>query len=247
MYPGVRSALIETGEIEKDPIKRLGDTARDGLGLIFGTAEDFVTYKKRVYDAHEGFGRQHVLPQSEGEKAGMHYSPFTQEGQAVVASAIMIGSIQGYEAGVEPLSEKEKDQYIIESKAVFSPELRATSLPDTYEELLALRNEWILNGTLNVNDATRRLLPYVLNSHTLPREFMMGPLKLVTFAMLPPEIRRQLGQNLSPNQIKAAEAFLKGIRKTLPHLPPQIRYVKQYLDAASWIEEAAEEREGIIL
>lgn len=228
----VGSALIKTGELERDPLSRLRQNAIDGLGMIFGTPQEYRDYKERVFNAHARFG-VHSLPD------GTAYSPFTQEGQGIVASALIIGSIEGYQAGVGTLEPEERNQYLAESKQLFAPELRPTTLPDTYEDLLEQRQEWQKSGVLQVTDETRRLHPYTMLSHTLPKEFAMTPIRLVTFAMLPPEIRRELGQNLSPNQLKTAEAFLAGIKKLVPHLPEKARYTKEYLRAQGKMEELA--------
>lgn len=249
--PAVAHILSGTGELGKNPMKRLRGNAVAGINMIFGTWKENQKIAHEINTAHAKFP-----------------AAMKQEHLGWVGATLIYGSILGYETFVGKLPDHVKDEYMREgAKPLFEQlHLDLSTLPGTYRELEEYISARVRSGRYHVTDEARNLAPHVLLSQTLlpdirvsltqgrlkglslrvrrpkiefggPGEIAMSPAKLITLGLMQEndaldQVKREFGfQDLSPLQARTFDAFAAGIRKVVPHLPGRIRYNKRALAA----------------
>jgi len=238
-HPFVAQSIVDAGYFEDDPLRRLRETAQLGMTLIFDSPENAQNAAYAVRNKHLQVNRQPREQRILQEDLGPHYhrgdvySAHDQEAQKWVAAAIIDSSFVGYETFVGPLSQDKKAGYLREAQELFAYTGLRTPLPQTETELKAYIQGMIDSQKVIAGSAARQLAPKVLLSDAFPgSEVLASYLKLTTLALLPDEIRRQLGlQKLIPAQRKAFELSTAAIRRVTPHLPERIAINPQAREA----------------
>ena len=230
-HPFVAQAIEDAGYFTNDPLRRLRETARAGIDLIFAEPREAEAVARRVQGMHMKVDSKQlsdrILKEDLGPhyKAGDPYSANDQEAQKWVAASIVYASFKGYETFVGPLSDERKQQYLTEVKELFATMGLHEPLPNTEEDLNAYIQGMIDDQKVIVSEAARKLSPKVLIHGVFPgSEVAASYLKLTTIALMPEKLRKQYGshaglQKLTPNQLRAFDLSAKAIRKALRYLP----------------------------
>lgn len=230
--PRVGELLVHTGEIQRNTLGRLRLNATLGFDIIHGTnleAEEAIT---RINNAHANPDfRRRLITTTGAHQKGKPYSPMTQESQGVVAGTLIVGSVEGYQRFVGPLSDSEKDEYSKDAiSGVFAPMgLRPGTIPDNYDGIQTHLEIMVYNGRLAVGDAAMSLLPYILLEHASVPKAVKNFMRLQALDMLHPELVKQYGLKITPGERKTARRRADDIKGSLKHLPDFMRYNPQFL------------------
>ncbi len=230
--PRVAELLVYTGEIQRNTLGRLRLNATLGFDIIHGTnaeAEEAIT---RINKAHANPDfRRRLVTTTGAHREGQPYSPMTQESQGVVAGTLIVGSVEGYQRFVGPLSDPEKDEYAKDAiTGVFSPMgLKPETLPQTYDGIQTHLETMIFDGRLAVGGAAMSLMPYILLEYASVPKAIKDFMRLQALDMLHPELMRQYGLKITPGERKASRRRAEDIKKAVRHMPDFMRYNPQFL------------------
>lgn len=230
--PRVGELLVFTGEIQRNTLGRLRLNATLGFDIIHGTNLEAEEAIVRINKAHANPDfRRRLVTTTGTHQEGQRYSPMTQESQGVVAGTLIVGSIEGYQRFVGPLSDSERDEYTKDAvTGVFGPMgLRPDTLPQTYDGIQTHLETMIYDGRLAVGDAAMSLMPYILLEHASVPKAIKKFMRLQALDMLHPELMKQYGLKITTGERKTARRRADDIKKALPHMPDFMRYNPQFL------------------
>ncbi|MGI9825158.1 oxygenase MpaB family protein [Agromyces sp. Marseille-Q5079] len=153
------------------------------------------------------------------------YSAFDADAQRWVASTLLAIGIRVHERVWGPLEEARADA-IVRGYAPLGFSLQGTreGWPSTRAEFDGWWSTRL--ATLQVSDEGRRVARTLLSaSPALPpgAGLLLAPVRLVTAALLPPEIRDAFGFRWTPRTAGAAEAWLAAVSVLWPRLPRALR------------------------
>lgn len=213
-----------TGRFQRNPLKRLYETADFGLKLIFGTQEEAEAAAKKINAMHrKAHGKMEkgvgIYP------AGTEYNAFDPDQMKWIAATLLDSSLVGYETFVRPLSTTEKDRYVQQASQLFkilhfNPEL----MPKTYQGLQEYIQGRIDRGELVMGENARLLAPYISLRHGPVWRKLTAGLHLFNVYTLPPEIRREFGYSQSERQEKLMNQASHGFQKAVPYIPRELRH-----------------------
>ncbi len=230
--PRVAELLVYTGEIQRNTLGRLRLNATLGFDIIHGTnaeAEEAIT---RINNAHANPDFRRKLVRTTGaHQEGKPYSPMTQEAQGVVAGTLIVGSVEGYQRFVGPLSDSDKYEYATDAiTGVFAPMgLKQQTLPETYDGIQTHLETMIFDGRLAVGGAAMSLMPYILLEYASVPKAIKNFMRLQALDMLHPELMKQYGLKITPGERKTARRRANDIKGSLKYLPDFMRYNPQFL------------------
>ena len=201
-------------------VARLRSTIRAMLALTFGTDAE------REYALH-GIRRIHrrvngTLPDPVGAYApGSRYS--AEDGNLVLwVHVTLLDSVPlVYDRFVAPLTEGDRDAFCAEAAwvaiALGTP---PEQVPRTWRETQVELTRFYASGEIAVGDQARVLAEQVLSPTVLrivPPAAWLN--RLITVALLPPQIRAQYGFDWSPGRDRAFERTVRVVRATRGALP----------------------------
>jgi uncharacterized protein (DUF2236 family) len=224
--------LVYTGEIQRHTLGRLRLNATLGFDIIHGTNAEAEEAIERINNAHANPDfRRRLVTTTGAHQEGHPYSPMTQESQGVVAGTLIVGSVEGYQRFVGPLSDPEKNEYTKDAvTGVFAPMgLKPKTLPETYDGIQAHLETMIFDGRLAVGGAAMSLMPYILLEYASVPRAVKNFMRLQALDMLHPELMRQYGLKITPGERKSSRRRAEDIKKALPHMPDFMRYNPQFL------------------
>ncbi|MBP9716384.1 MAG: DUF2236 domain-containing protein [Candidatus Levybacteria bacterium] len=230
--PRVGELLVHTGEIQRNTLGRLRLNATLGFDIIHGTNAEAEEALTRINNVHANPNFRRKLTTTTGaHQEGKSYSPMTQEAQGVVAGTLIVGSVEGYQRFVGPLSDSERNEYAKDAvSGVFAPMgLKPKTLPETYDGIQIHLETMIYDGRLAVGDAAMSLMPYILLEHASVPRAIKNFMRLQALDMLHPELMRQYGLKITTGERKTARRRADDIKKALPHMPDFMRHNPQFL------------------
>jgi uncharacterized protein (DUF2236 family) len=220
-HPGVARGVAEHSDFRARPFRRLARTTTLSLDLVFGD-------RRRVLNAAKRINAAHATVRGEG------YSAFDPELLLWVFATLVDSGVHAYELFIAPLTAAERDAYYEEelrlARLVGLPADRA---PADFDALRAYVREQIASGAVRVDALGRELARATLyppRAAYVPRPlFQVGA--LIVAGLLPPALREQFALPWSLRRQAAFDVFVRGVRATVPRLPPQLRYLPQARDA----------------
>ena len=230
-HPLVAQALDDSGFLKHDPYHRLKGTMDAGIDLIYGTHKSAQKVADRINGMH-----QHVhgtLEQTTGaHQKGHPYDAMDQKLLAWVGATLIDSSITGYEMFINDLSSDDKDEYLNNAKDLFTMvHLEPTALPSYYEGLKEYIQDMINTEQVKVGPLAKELAPYTTLSHTKLSGVAMYGLRRITVYALPEDLQKQFGYTMPDWERKLIRNLAGFTKKTVPLMPPYMRYFKQFREA----------------
>jgi uncharacterized protein (DUF2236 family) len=228
-HPLVAEAVYDHSYVFQRPIKRLLRTLDLTLKMVFGTRQEVLEAARTVNQTH------HPVTGALSEAVGIYpkgtpYDAHDPELKLWVYATLVEGAVSTYERLIGPLTDAEKQAFFADS-CVFAALLGVKQgiLPASYDDLCMYMEEMIASGRVIVSRKAREIAPYIM-AETYP---ILKPLTLppsrITVGLLPPALRAQYGYTFSRWEQKALDTFCTWMRRTVPFLPAQVRYVWPYL------------------
>jgi uncharacterized protein (DUF2236 family) len=154
------------------------------------------------------------------------YSAFDADAQRWVASTLLAVALEVEERLFGALDERAGDA-IVRGYAPLGTSLQADAAgwPHSRAEFDAWWQQRL--GQLEVTDEARTVARALLSSSpALPvgANLMLPPVRLITAALLPPELRTAYGFRWTPRAARIADAWLRAIAVLWPRLPRVIRH-----------------------
>jgi uncharacterized protein (DUF2236 family) len=206
-------------------VGRLKRTVEAMLALSFGTAEESAAAAAGINRIHDRVhGR---LPEAAGEFAsGAGYSAHDPALLAWVHVTLVDTFLLTYERFVAPLTPAERDRYCLEA-TVSAPLLGMTpnALPRTAAELDDCMERIIASDQIAVTGTARHLADEIVSRGLpWPARPLLALARLPTIGLLPAPIRKAYGFEWTPRQERALQLLSAASRRSLPLLPPLLRY-----------------------
>lgn len=239
-HPLVAAGVAEHSRYREDPLGRLNRTLELTLTIAFGTAKEAVESVRQIERRHASVKGRLAEPVGRFA-AGTPYRANDPQLLFWVHATLIDTALRVYEMFVEPLSEKDKDQYYDESKVV----ARLFGIPDSiipptrraFERYL---QHMFLSDQLAVGRQARDIAESLLApEHPFPLRMAGPPLRLVTVGLLPEPIRARYGYLWLPWQEHLFRAGVLATAVALPWLPAVVRYFPQA--RRGWAREALHE------
>jgi uncharacterized protein (DUF2236 family) len=206
-------------------VGRLKRTVEAMLALSFGTAEESAAAAAGINRIHDRVhGR---LPEAAGEFAsGAGYSAHDPALLAWVHVTLVDTFLLTYERFVAPLTPAERDRYCLEA-TVSAPLLGMTpnALPRTAAELDDCMERILASDQIAVTGTARHLADEIVSRGLpWPARPLLALARLPTIGLLPAPIRKAYGFEWTPRQERALQLLSAASRRSLPLLPPLLRY-----------------------
>lgn len=242
-HPLVAQGVAEHSNFLQDPLGRLYRTLTSMLDIVFGDEHDAEAAIARINSLHEKVkGR---LPRRAGPyRARQPYRARDPRLLLWVHATLFDSSVQLYELFVGKLTEAEKNRYHQESfpmaKLLGVPR---HVMPKDYDAFQAYLYDTLHDETLTVTKEGREIAQAVLYP-PLPfiHHRLFEPQKFLTVGLLPAPLRERFGFRWSLADEAAYRAAVIAIRRLIFFLPPQVRYMPQYLRAMRRLRAARGEK-----
>ncbi|MGH7903971.1 MAG: oxygenase MpaB family protein [Candidatus Dormibacteraceae bacterium] len=188
-HPLVAAGVAEHSDFQRRPLDRLARTLELTLSMVFGTREEAVVAARRINQAHRTV--QGTLSDgSGGVAAGAPYSARNPDLLLWVHATLVESAVLTYESLVEALTDREKQEYLLESRLV--GELLGIPREAFAADWSCFRAylERMYAGPVRVSDQARRLARGVLDPGLplVPRA-AYAPTNLITTGLLPASLR----------------------------------------------------------
>lgn len=236
-HPLVAEAVYDHSYVFDRPIKRLLRTLELTLALVFGTRQEVLDAAKTINQTHQPV--KGALSETIGKYAkGTPYDAHDPELKLWVYATLVEGAVSGYERFVGALTEAQKESFFADSMELVSLlGVKKSYLPASYDDLCLYMEDMIESGRVIVSRKAREIAPFVMaETYPILKPFTLPPARL-TVGLLPPVLRAQYGFTFSRWEASALEAFCAWSRRSVPFLPPQVRYVWPYLRARRLFQE----------
>ncbi len=219
-HPVVAAGVVEHSTYATDPFGRLRRTLASSFDVVFGTRSRADAAIRRVNAIHASVrGR---LPD------GAQYTARDPEALLWVHATLIDTALRTYSRFVRPLTPVEEREYLREA-AVVAERLGVlpADLPSDVPELRAWMAEMIESGRVRVTPAARQVARTVLYPSRLVPRVAWDAAHLISIATLPKPLRRQYGIGWSEGRVRGVERLAAVSRRTLPLVPPPLRFVPQ--------------------
>jgi uncharacterized protein (DUF2236 family) len=238
-HPLIAEGVAHHSSFEQDPWRRLHGTIRTTMDLVFGDGAAAQRAVKRLNGVHAGV-RGDVVD-DEARRDASAYRALDPALLLWVQATLIVTSVAAYQRWVGPLTEKERDQFWQEARAVgvrlgiplsLSPDSWG-GLEDYWARMLAG------DGPVHVTPTARRLARLIVRP---PFPFVPGPLvdlaALPGLALLPPRIRAEFDIGWGPPKAALAGVLSTGVRTWTRIVPRPLRSMPQALAADRRIRRA---------
>lgn len=200
-------------------LRRLQSTVSAMLAITFGDTDAMIEAAAGINTIHD---RVRGSVPGQREKT---YSAHDPDLQRWVHSTLVESILLTYERLVEPLTEKERDQYCYEA-AIMEPLLGMPFgwLPRSQMDLDTYMQDMLASGRLDVSDTSRALARAVLYPPRW-RAFWPAfrPVQLLTIGSLPPSIRDAYGFEWDARDTRALARWTAIIRTSVQFAPWFVR------------------------
>ncbi|MGH7391298.1 MAG: oxygenase MpaB family protein [Candidatus Rokuibacteriota bacterium] len=206
-------------------LRRLHHTVNAMLQLCFGTEQQARAALARINRIHDRVNGH--LPEAAGIfPAGTGYSAHDPALLAWVHATLLDMNVRAYELYVAPLPPGETDRYCAEASAIEEPlGIPRGRLPRSSGELRQYMDAMLASGEIAVTDTARALALAVVYP-PVPR--IAAPalsfVRLATFGLLPPAIRKDYGFSWGPRHEAILRLSARLIRNVLPLTPSVVRH-----------------------
>ena len=219
-HPVVAAGVDEHSTYATDPFGRLQRTLTSSFDVVFGTRSRADAAIRRVNAIHAAVRGQ--LPD------GAAYSASDPEALLWVHATLVDTALRIYTRFVGPLSTHEQRRYLLEAAEVAERlGVPPVDLPTDVRELRDWMAEMVETERVRVTPAARRIARTVLYPNGLLPRLAWDAAHLISLATLPDPLRRQYGIRWSQRRERGVERLAAVTRRTLPLVPPPLRFVPQ--------------------
>lgn len=201
--PRVASGVARHSDFRDRPLDRLWGTLDYVYAVGFGDEALVAEVVRRVEERHRPVHGRSDAPSGP-------YSAFDADAQRWVASTLLAVALELHERLSGPLDPSEADA-IVRCYGALGGRLQAerAGWPETRHEFDAWWDERLRR--LEVGDEARSVARALLLAPRLPfgLRLMMPPVRLLTAALLPAQIRDAFGLNWTPRISRTADAWLR--------------------------------------
>ncbi len=231
-HPWVAAAIAEHSRAGADPIGRFHRTFDVVFTMVFGSLEQALAAARRLHRRHQAVTG--TIPADIGPFAkGSPYRANDIAALRWVFATLIDGAMQAHDMVLPALTSGERERYYAESKlfaALFG--LAPDDLPADWPAFAAYNETMWRSDILTVSPAARIIARDLLaGAGTLwraPRWY-----RTVTAALLPERLRAPFDLPFGDRERRTADRALGTIRRLYPLLPPRLRYVAPYHEAAA--------------
>ncbi len=226
-HPAVASAIAQHSRTRGDVWGRFWRTFRNVWAMSFGDFEQAASAARRVHAIHSRvFG-----PLEPGTGAGPAASYRANDPSALlwVYATLLDTSIQVFQLVVRPLSEAERDRYVVQSHAfarLFG--IPRELLPPTHAEFAGYMRRMAESAEIDAWPPARSMADYLL--HRPPPG--LGPwaawYRVMTAGLLPPRLRQGFGLPFGTEERRRFGRSIGTLRRWLPRLPGLVRFLPAY-------------------
>lgn len=237
-HPLVAAGVAQHSNYRKDPWGRLFRTLDRTTSIVFGDDDDAEQASSAVWNLHG---------KVEGTSdAGVSYQARDPKLLLWVHASLVDTSLLVYDRYVARLSIADRERYYEEQKTMAEAfGCPRSEQPETYAEF----NDYfatMLEDELEVTDVTRDVLDSINNpelpyaSVTRPLAWpLFEPIKMLTAALLPDRLRRELGIPERPLEGPMLAAQARLLRAALPLVPGLVREFPRAREASRRVASAA--------
>ena len=219
-HPVVAAGVDQHSTYAMDPFGRLQRTLTSSFDVVFGTRARADAAIRRVNAIHAAVRGQ--LP------GGSAYSAADPEALLWVHATLVDTALRIYTRFVGPLSPDEQRRYLQEAAEVAERlGVPPVDLPTDVPELRAWMAAMVETERVRVTPAAQRIARTVLYPNGLVPRLAWDAVHLISLASLPDPLRRQYGIRWSERRERGVERLAAVSRRTLPLLPPPLRFVPQ--------------------
>lgn len=226
-HPLVAAAVADHSDYWSGPLpylRRTRQTVGSMLDLTFGTPAEIQATADRINSIHErvhgrlGRGTPRF-------PAGTYYTATDPELLTWVHCALIDSQLRAYEAFVEPMEAREKDQYCSEAAEIASlMRIPIGFLPTNYSELTGHLENFFGEDPVQVSDVALRLSRDLLYPPGgIVASSLLGLGRLATAGLLPESIRRAYHLPWNEARERRFGAVAGGIRRVRRLTPPFFR------------------------
>ena len=217
-HPVVAAGVEQHSTYATDPFGRLQRTLTSSFDVVFGTRARADAAIRRVNAIHAAVRGQ--LP------GGSAYSAADPEALLWVHATLVDTALRIYTRFVGPLSPDEQRRYLQEAADVAERlGVPPVDLPTDVPELRAWMAEMVKTERVRVTPAAQRIARTVLYPNGLVPRLAWDAAHLISLASLPDALRRQYGIRWSERRERGVQRLAAVTRRTLPLLPPPLRFV----------------------
>lgn len=215
----VVESKVESGSLNKHPIKRTRTTLAYIMIALFGTEHERLTMQREVNAVHRQV-------RSDDDSA-VQYDALDPELQLWVAACMFRGVIDAVTCLVGPVDEAMYGE-LLQRCSSFATTLQVSESRWPVDRA-AFENYWSeAIGLIQLDDATRTYLRGLANLEFLPKFLSrtLGPAhRYITVGFLPPPFREQLGYPWTQRNQVRFESIFSSVRLVNRHLPKAVRAI----------------------
>ena len=219
-HPVVAAGVDQHSTYATDPFGRLRRTLTSSFDVVFGTRSRADAAIRRVNAIHAAVRGD--LP------GGVAYSAADPEALLWVHATLVDTALRIYTRFVGPLTADEQRRYLQEAAEVAARlGVPPVDLPTDVPELRAWMAGMVATERVRVTPAAQRIARTVLYPNGFVPRLAWDAAHLISLATLPDPLRRQYGIRWSGRRERGVERLAAVTRRTLPLVPPPLRFVPQ--------------------
>ncbi len=227
-HPLVAEGVAQHSHFEEDPTRRLRNTLRTTLALVFGDGAQAERAVARLNGVHRGVRGESSDPLA--RQAAARYHALDPRLLLWVQATLIVSSVEAYERWVGPLEAEERERFWQEARRVGTRIGIPLDLsPADWPALLEYwRRTLEPSGPIQVSATAHRLGRVVARS---PLPGLPGPLvdllMLPSLSMLPARLREAYGLPWGPGRARLASLLDLAVRAWVRMLPGDWRAMPQ--------------------
>jgi uncharacterized protein (DUF2236 family) len=229
-HPLVAEGVHQHSAFEADPPRRLRNTLRTTLALVFGDGPTAERAVRRLNGVHGSVSGEVQDPEARAISGQDRYRALEPELLLWVQATLIRTSIDAYERWVGPVSHQERETFWAEARRVgVRLGIPLSASPADWAAFEAYWEAMVgPDGPIRVTPTGRRLGQAIAGS---PLPFvpgpMLGPLMSPALALMPERIRTEYGFAWGPGRAAFARTLDRAIRTWVRILPRSWRAMPQ--------------------
>ena len=220
-HPAVAAGVAQHSDFRADPFARLRRTLTASYAVVFGTTP-------RASRALARMNAIHAAVRGTVPETGAEYQAQRPDLLLWVHATLVDTALRIYQRYVADLTDDQAQGYYAEScRVAVRLGIPEGEVPRSLGQLRGWMDEMMRSGTVRVTPTARSLAPAVLYPGRMLPRIAWDAAHLVSFSVMPPDIRREYRISWSPARDRAMERLAAGSRRLLPLLPGALREMPQ--------------------
>ena len=211
-HPSVAAGVSDHSDFRTHPVRRLRRTIRMTMAIVFGDGATAQAAARTVNRVH-------------ARVKGDDYHALDPDLLMWVHATLVDSALVTYATFVQPLQERERDEFYQESKRLGELlRIPSKTFPSRIDDFDAYVARMVTSGAVAVTDRARALGRLVLRPRLrlLPGPAMI-PFEIVTAGLLPASLREQYGLAWGAGQQRAFRLATATVPKVVKLTPPVLR------------------------